>query len=146
MGQLTENDAELYIASQMVHFLAQSRPFAGVKSPNGMHRFFSKNVTAKQQALINNTSSAYSRTVIAYLKKHKEVFPQDKEIHWFVVFSWNTRLCIVNEANRSQYTDILKPGDPITFAVIQKAKFENLYFDLCHLAIQNNNERYLIHK
>ncbi len=146
MEKLTENDAEQYIAGQMVHFLAQSRPFGGVKSPNGMHRFFSKNVTAEQQALINNTSSAYSRTVITYLKKHEEVFARDKEIHWFVIFSWNTRLCIFNEANRSQYTDILKPSDPITIAVIKKAKLENLFFDLRHLAIQHSNERYSIHK
>lgn len=145
MEQLTETDAEHYIISQMVHFLAQSRPFGGVKSPNGMCRFFSENVSIEQRSLINKTSVSYSNRVIDHLKKNWRASNQSQEVHWFVVLNWNIRLCIVNEVNRSQYTDILKPGDPITNAVVKKAKAENVYFDLRSLAVQHINERYPIH-
>ena len=147
MEKLTEYHAEQYITSHMVNFLAQSRPFGGVKSPNGMCRFFSKNVTIEQQSLMNNTSVPYSNRVIAYLKENWRASNQKKsqEVHWFVVFNWNIRFCIVNEVNRSQYTDILKAGDPITSAVVKKAKAENAYFDLCNLAIQHNSQKYSIH-
>lgn len=146
MEKLTEYDAEEYITSQMVSFLAQSRPFGGVKSPNGMCRFFSNNVTVEQRALINNTSVAYSDKIIAYLKNNWRLSHDTREVHWFVVCSWNIRLCVTNEVNLSQYTDILKPGDPITVAVIKKAKMENVYFDLRNLAVEHSKEEYTVHK
>ena len=145
MEQLTEINAEDYITSHMVSFLAQSRPFGGVKSANGLCSFFSENVSIEQRDLILNTYVPFDDRVIAHLKKNWRASNQSQEVRWFVVLNWNIRLFIFDEVNRSQYTDILKPGDPITIAVVKKAKADNEYYDLGSLAVQHVNERISIH-
>ena len=145
MEQLTDYDAEQYITSHAVSFMAQSRPFGGVKSPNGMRRFFSDNVTTEQRALISNTSKVFANSAISYLKNTPAGRMTNADVIWMVVFNWNYRLCIVNEKNRSQYTDIMKAGDPMTLAVIKRAKAANVFFDLSGLEITASEQVHSIH-
>ena len=146
MDKLTEHDAEQYITSHMVNFLAQSRPFGGVKSPNGMRKFFSSNVTEQQRFLIVNTSKDWANSAIAFIEQNVAEYHKEKDVHWFVTFNWGYRLCITNNVNRSQYTDLLLLNDPITLAVVAKAKADEVFFDLSNLVVVPSNQVYSLHK
>lgn len=146
MEQLTSTDAEQYITSHMVDFLTRSRPFGGVKSPNGMRKFFSSNVTKQQRFLIVNTSKDWANSAIAFIEKNLPKHLLKKNVLWFVTFNFGYRLCITNNVNRSQYTDILKPSDPITSAVVAKAKADKVFFDLRNLVVEPSDVVYSLHK
>ena len=146
MEQLTDYDAEQYITSHLVNFLAQSRPFGGVKSPNGMRKFFSSNVTEQQRSLIVNTSKEWANSAIAFIERNVPEHHLGKDVNWFVTFNWGYRLCITNNVNRSQYTDILPLNDPITLAVVAKAKADMVFFDLSNLVVVPSNAVFSIHK
>jgi small nuclear ribonucleoprotein (snRNP)-like protein len=147
MERLTESNAEDYITSQMVSFLAQSRPFGGTASHNGMRRFYSANVSAVQRAQMDKMSDSFLNVTLNVVLQRLEITRHNKPpgTFWFVGQHFTTRLIFIDLANNSHYSDILVSGDPITNAVLEKAKKVGVFFDFRRTTVTTTMEQISVH-
>jgi len=147
MEKLTETDAENYITSQMVHFLAQSRPFGGRASHNGMRRFYSANVSAVQRAQMDEMSELFLNVTLDVVFERLQITRHNLPpgTFWFVGQHFNTRLIFIDLANNSHYSDILISGDTMSDAVIEKAKKVGVFFNFRRATVTTTMERISVH-
>ena len=146
MEQLTETDAENYITSQMVHFLAQSRPFGGAASNNGMRRFYSANVSDVQRRQMDEMSESFlNATLDIVLKRLKIKQNTPPRTFWFVGQHFTTRLIFIDLANNSHYSDMLVNDDEMSNAVIKKAKNSYVFFDFRRSTVTSTVEAISVH-
>lgn len=147
MEKLTETDAENYITSQMVHFLAQSRPFGGTASRNGMRRFYSANVTDVQRAQMDEMSESLLNDTLDVVFQRLKItrYNPPPGTFWFVGQHFTTRLIFIDLANNSHYSDILATGDTMSNAVIKKAKKVGVFFNFRRTTVPATMERISVH-
>ena len=146
MEKLTEYHAEQYITSHMVSFLAQSRPFAGASSKNGMRRFYSQNVSDVQRAQMNEMPKFMLNTTIGVVLKRLKIKKNtSRSAFWFVGQHFTTRLIFIDLANNSHYSDILVSNDAISNAVIAKAKSAGVFFDFRRVGVMPMLEAVSVH-